>query len=289
MPARLAPARRLAVAALAALALGGLGAAIAFAQTVWQPDWQMRSRWFRTPPRFPDADTFDGTYNYCRVMYDSVRREAGGQGWWTDYPTSDMNLSIRLSELTKTPISQDLAGMPRHVVVRFTDDALFRCPLAMIEDAGTAGLSDAEVEGLRAYLLKGGFLWVDDFWGTRAWEAWLAQLERALPRGEYSIVDLPGDHPVFRTLYEVAKLPQIPSIQFWRESGGATSERGPDSDEPHARAAVDADGRVMVLMTHNTDIADAWEREGEDREFFYTFSVDGYAVGINVVLYAMSH
>jgi hypothetical protein len=87
----------------------------------------------------------------------------------------------------------------------------------------------------------------------------------------------------------VERLPQIPAIQFWRQSGGFTSERGFDSAEPRARAVFDAHGRVMVLMTHNTDISDAWEREGENEEFFYRFSIDGYAVGINVVLYALTH
>jgi hypothetical protein len=90
-------------------------------------------------------------------------------------------------------------------------------------------------------------------------------------------------------MFEVKEVPQIPSIQFWRYSGGLTSERGPESAEPHMRAISDRRGRLMVLMTHNTDIADAWEREGEDPSFFYSFSPTGYAVGINVLLYAMTH
>jgi hypothetical protein len=84
-------------------------------------------------------------------------------------------------------------------------------------------------------------------------------------------------------------MPQIPSINFWLGSGGGTSERGPDSAVPHARAIADVHGRVMVLMTHNTDISDSWEREGDDPDYFYRFSVDGYAVAIDVLLYAMTH
>jgi hypothetical protein len=145
------------------------------------------------------------------------------------------------------------------------------------------------VQGLRAYLLKGGFLWSDDFWGTPAWENWEAQIARVLPEREYAIVDLTPDHPIFRMMFEFNKIPQIPSINHWRRSGGETSERGPDSEHVNLRAIVDAHGRVMVLMTHNTDIADAWEREAEDPRFFYLFSPDGYAVGINVLLYALSH
>jgi hypothetical protein len=251
----------------------------------WWGGWTRR----RMPPRFPDTESFDGNFNFCRIMYSSSRREYGGQGWSTDYPDADLNFSQRLSELTKTHVSRQPEGEPNHLVVRLTDPALFQCPFAVIEDAGTATLGDAEVEGLRAYLKKGGFLWVDDFWGIRAWNVWTGELKRVLPPDEYPIRDVSPDHPLFRAMFEVPEMPQIPSIQFWRESGGLTSERGEETAEPHMRAISDQHGRVMVLMTHNTDIADAWEREGEDPRFFYSFSPTGYAVGINVLVYAMTH
>jgi hypothetical protein len=117
----------------------------------------------------------------------------------------------------------------------------------------------------------------------------VSQLARVLPPSEYPIRDIPADHPILKTMFEVKEVPQIPSIQFWRTSGGAMSERGMDSQTPTMRGVSDEHGNVMVLMTHNTDISDAWEREGEDPRFFYSFSPDGYAVGINVLLYAMTH
>jgi hypothetical protein len=240
-------------------------------------------------PRFPTAESFDGSFNFCRIFYTSDRTEYGGQGWWTDYPDADRNFMIRLSELTKTRVSIEPEGMPNHLVVSLEDDALFECPFATIEDAGTAALTDAEVARLREYLLKGGFLWVDDFWGPDAWEQWTAQLARTLPPAKYPIVDLQPGHPLFRMMFELARVPQIPSIQHWRRSGGETSERGFDSESVHVRGVADARGRLMVLMTHNTDIADAWEREAEDPRFFYLFSPEGYAVGINVLLYSMTH
>ncbi len=268
----------------------GLGVAILAASAVIaaQP-YPWGWRWSRVPPRFPQPGDFDGRFNFCRILYDSVRREAGGMGWWTDYPSSDVNLSIRLSQITKVPVAVDARGEPKHVVVRLTDPALFRCAFAMIEDAGTAAFSDAEVAALRAYLLKGGFLWVDDFWGPLAWSWWVDLIGRVLPPSEYPIWDVPPDHPILGMLYAVERLPQIPSIQFWRASGGLTAERGSDSPEPHIRAISDDHGRIMVLMTHDTDISDAWEREGEEEEFFYRFSIEGYGVGINVVLYALTH
>jgi hypothetical protein len=87
----------------------------------------------------------------------------------------------------------------------------------------------------------------------------------------------------------VPKIPQVPSINFWRASGGGTSELGAESAEPHLRAIFDEHNRLIVLMSHNTDIADGWEREGEDDQFFFTFSPDSYAVGINVALWVLTH
>jgi hypothetical protein len=118
---------------------------------------------------------------------------------------------------------------------------------------------------------------------------WQSQLARVLPPSEYPVQDIPLDHPIFKSMFDVKALPQIPSIQFWRTSGGGTSERGSDSATPTVQGVIDQHGNVMVLMTHNTDISDAWEREGEDPRFFYQFSPDGYAVGINVILYALTH
>lgn len=242
------------------------------------------------PAKFARSDSFGRGFNFCRAVYTSGRREAGGQGWSTDYPDAELNFSIRLSELTKTRVSRDSRGAPDHLVVRLTEDALYQCPYLHMEDVGTASFTDAEVRGLRNYLLKGGFLWVDDFWGTAAWEHWEAQIARVLDPGAYPIREVSPDDPLFRTLYTLERVPQITSIQFWRRWGaGTTSERGPDSEVPHARAIRDAHGRIMVLMTFNTDIADAWEREGEDDEFFFRFAHDGYAVGFNVLLHAMTH
>jgi hypothetical protein len=158
-----------------------------------------------------------------------------------------------------------------------------------MSDVGTIQLTEPEVARLRTYLTKGGFLWVDDFWGPWAWDSWEEEIGRVLPPSTYPIRDLPPDHPIYRTMFQVAQLPQIPSIQFWRQSGGRSSERGSDSAEPHFRGIADERGRLMVLMTHNTDISDAWEREGEDPQYFYSYSPEGYAVAINAVLYAMTH
>ena len=239
------------------------------------------------PPRFPTPAFHDGGFTHCKVMYTSVRRERNGMGWATDYPYAAINLLTRVQELTKTRVSMGDEGEPNYWVVRATDEALFECPFTMATDVGTAAFNDAEVAGLRAYLLKGGFLWVDDFWGTRAWEQWAGEMHKVLP--EYIIVDVPAGHPIRTAMFTVTTLPQVTSINMWRRNGGATQERGSDSPVANFRMIADAQGRIMVLMTHNTDIGDSWEREGEDHEFFLQFSPEGYAVGINAVLYSLTH
>jgi hypothetical protein len=219
-----------------------------------------------------------------------VRREANGAGWRTDYPWGQRHLLIRLSELTKTRVSWLQAGVPHVWLVRFTDDALFGCPYVMASDMGTIGLSDEEAARLRLYLEKGGFLWVDDFWGDAAWEHWSREIGKAMPPAEYPIEDVPLTDPIFRSMFEVKEVPQVTSIRFWRGSGGlSTSERGAESAVPHLRAIRDRHGRIVVAMTHNTDVSDSWERETDDPQFFYQFSPRGYALGINIILYAMTH
>jgi hypothetical protein len=242
----------------------------------------------RVPPRYVNADTFGRGFVFCRGIYTSGWRERGGSGWSTDYPDAERNFSIRFSELTKARVKFDRHGEPDYVTVPLADEALFDCPYLHMEDVGTAYFNEAEIKALRQYLLKGGFIWVDDYWGSVAWNNWEAEISQVLPPNQYPIRDLSLDHPIFKAQFQVKEFPQIPSIQHWR-GDRSTSERGDDSAVPHVRAISDARGNVMVLMTHNTDISDAWEREGEDPNFFFSFSPPGYAVGINVMLYAMTH
>ncbi len=227
-----------------------------------------------------------GGFTFCRLWYTQVRREPGGLGWSTDYPRADRNLTLRLSELTLTPVARWKDGEPGIAGVRADDPDLYRCPFLFASDAGTAGFETAEVEALREYLLKGGFLWVDDFWGNRAWAHFTGEMARVLP--EYDVIDLPMEHPLYSIVYRVPKIPQITALQFWYP-GASTSERGAESAEPRIYAILDENGRILVLMSHNTDIADGWEREGDNSAFFDAFSPDAYAIGINVLVWIMTH
>ncbi len=247
---------------------------------------QWGRRW--APTRKPSEATEKGGFTFCRLQYNPVRQEWLGQGWRTDYPDGDRNLPLRLSQLTRADVTRNEWGDPFHAVVRLLEADLYECPFLFASDVGTIGFTAVETVRLRDYLLKGGFLWADDFWGNYAWDNWTREMQRVLP--EYSIVPVPPDHVVFHTLYTVDSIPQIPSIQYWRMSGReGTSERGSESAVPAMHGIMDDSGRLMVIMTHNTDIADGWEREGEDDEFFYLFSPNAYAVGINVVIYMLTH
>ncbi len=278
--------RRLVWALAGTIGVVGVGITVAHAQRIWS------GYYGRTPPKFPTATTFDGNFHFCRVMFTSDRREK--QGWSTDYPGADINFSVRLAELTKVRVTLTHDGeeeVPDAVVVRLTDDALFQCPFTLMQDAGTARFSAIEVERLREYLLKGGFLFVSDYHGTYGKEQFDEEIGRALPRGEYPIVDLtPPDHALWRMMFPVTRLPQMASIQTWRRTGGSLLERwNEDGSPPNARGIADAHGRLMVVMVHNSDIPDGWEREGEDPEYFFKFSPDAYAVGIDILLYSMTH
>ncbi len=235
------------------------------------------------------SDPSGRAFTFCRVAYQQARREPGGRGWSTDYPNADRNLMLRLSQLTRTPIRTTPQGRPDHRIVDLNDDEIFQCPFVFMSDVGTMVLGSLEAERLRKYLQRGGFLWVDDFWGDYAWDNWVREISKVLPRDEYAIEDIPPGHMLFNALYQVYEVPQVPSIQHWRRSGGGTSERGAGSAVPHLRGIQDERGRIMVLMSHNTDIADGWEREGEDEDFFFQFSPKAYALGINIILYAMTH
>ena len=261
--------RRLTLVGIVVAALAG--ATAASAQRIWVGPGV--GGFTRMAPKWAKLSDFDGTFLYCRGYYESVRYEDGGTGWWTDYPGADNNFSVRLAELTRVAVKLDAARQPNFVVVSLSDPLLYRCPMLFMEDVGTAEFSDEEVQNIRKFFLKGGFLWVDDFWGTPAWAYWVRQLSRIMPPGEYPDLRHSGDPSDHAHAVRRQGRAAGPVDQFWYRRGRRqTSERGADSAEVHFRGIQDAHGRLMVLMSHNTDIADTWEREGENREYFDLFS-----------------
>lgn len=226
-----------------------------------------------------------GGFTFCRLNYQRTR-QIRKTGWSDDYPASDFNFMNRLEELTTTVISHWANGDPGFAQVQITDPDLFRCPFIKMQNAANYEFSAYDAELMRQYFLKGGFLWEDDNWSDWDWTYISDNLRRILP--DYPIIELTADHPLFSVLYSIKKIPQIPSLESFRR-GGQGSESGPGTQTPHLYAIFGENGRLMVLVSMNSDVSDSWEREGDNPDYFYRYSGDGYGLGVNLVLWVLSH
>lgn len=237
------------------------------------------------PPGF-EQDAF----TFTRIRRDNGRSGSWRAGrWWTDFPDSDLNLSFRLQQVTSIRVD------PEGRVLRLTDPELINYPWIYMVEVGSLRLRDEEVPALRKYLMNGGVLMADDFWGSIQWENFEEELKRVLP--ERSFVELPMDHPIFHCVFDL-KVPknklQVPNVGQGSNSryDGVTYEThdGEQCIDMHVRAILDDKNRIMVIATHNTDNGDGWEREGEDDYFFHEFSEKrSYPLGINIIFYLMTH
>jgi hypothetical protein len=199
-----------------------------------------------------------------------------------DAPDSDLNFSFRLQQMTSLKVNPD------GLFLEITDKELFDYPFIYIVEPGRLTFTDEEIPILRRYLLNGGFLMFDDFWGEREWANFHEEIKRVFPDREPK--DLPLEHPIFHCVYDLKSKPQVPGIDHvvGREGSEVTWER-PDAKEPHYRGIFDDKGRMMVIICHNTDLGDGWEREGENEYYFRRFSEkEAYPLGINIIFYAMT-
>lgn len=277
----------------AALIVAIVGTALAV--LVWcspRADAQRSRGWDDRYLNIAERTIFPGpTFTFARVRYGSAGFRRGG-AWATDYPDSDVNFSQRLSELTTIKVLRDERGEFQHVVVDLTDDALFNYPFIYMIEVGALSFTEDEIVRLREYLFRGGFLMVDDFWGSYEWENWEYEITRVFPPDKFpecQMRDIPLSHPIFNIVFPVTEKPQVPSIHHWQATGN-TSERGYDSATPRYLGIHDKNGRLMVIVCHNTDLGDGWEREAWSEEYFREFSVKkSYPMGINIVVYAMTH
>jgi len=257
---------------------------------------------FRAPPESSgslpvwanDPGFEKDVFTFARIRYSSSGGGwgwgRGGNRWYTDAPDADLNFGFRLQQLTALKV------YPHEKDIELTDPELFECPFIYIVEPGALEFSDEEVKILRRYLLSGGFLMVDDFWGEREGENLYEQMKLVFPEPARAPRELPLTHEIFHSVFDLKEKPQIPNVGLGTDSldpnspyFGVTWER-PDAREVHYKGIFDDKDRLMVIICHNTDLGDGWEREGDNEGYFREFSEKrAYPLGINIIFYAMTH
>jgi len=216
-------------------------------------------------------------FYFTRAAYTGYYRFRDFRSWSVDFPKADRQFLIGLRRLT------NLDAYEAENPVRLTDPDLGRYPFLYTVEVGYMALTEPEVQGLRRYLQAGGFLVIDDFWGSFEYENFQAQMQRILPG--HDIVDLPLDHPIFSSFYDVEEILQVPNVGQGMQ-GGPTWES--DGYYPAVKGVFDEQGRLMVLINWNTDLGDAWEW-AENPYYPLKYSTYAYQMGVNFIIYAMSH
>jgi hypothetical protein len=204
--------------------------------------------------------------------------------WMMDTWDADIQYMWGIQRLTNIQLSVE----PHPIPIMWPD--LFKYPYIYAVEPGYMELSDGEAARLREYLLRGGFLHVDDFHGTREWNQFARQMRKVFPDRE--IKDLPLTHPIFHTFYDIDRVIQVPNVrlgEMYKMSGGRTrTYEQSDDTQPHIRGISDDNGRLMVFITHNSDYGDAWEWM-DDPNYPSEFTTYAYRLGVNSIIYAMSH
>jgi hypothetical protein len=264
-------------------------------------------------PNWTNGPGFEkDVFTFTRIVYarapngsnPRVSYTASRSGWITDFPDSDLNLSYRIQQMTS--IKTDPDGR----TIKLTDPALFDYPWIYMVEVGRLRIKDEEIPILRKYLLNGGVLMADDFWGQKQWDNFEYEIKRVLPEREFK--DLPLDHPIFHCVFDI-KVPSLNKLQtpnyrqgirsldpndrdygvtweYYHDDYDNYDRNGEGAKNMHVRAIFDDKGKIIVIATHNCDNGDSWEREGEEDGFFHEFSEKrGYPLGINIIFYLMTH
>ncbi len=218
-----------------------------------------------------DSDLF----TFVRLRY--TGNSWYGNGWDVDLPASDRNFIRKLAQATDIPVAR------YEKIIPVGSPALFNYPFAYILEVGTLNLTNAEAANLREYLLRGGFIMVDDFHGGAEWRHFYRQLKKIFPEREPE--DIPITHRLFHCFFDIDTLVQIPRIRSLYN--GRTYERR-DGYPAYCRGVYDDHGRLMMMINFNTDLGDAWEHAAE-RFYPREYSDMAYRMGINAVVYALTH
>ncbi|MCC6862469.1 MAG: DUF4159 domain-containing protein [Bryobacterales bacterium] len=204
---------------------------------------------------------------YARRYYSS---------WPTDYPKADRQFLQGVRRLTR------IHARSMEEVVDLDSDEIFKWPWIYAVETGHWSLTDPQASRLREYLLKGGFLMTDDFHGTYEWEVFMESMQKVFP--DRPVEEIDSADPIFHVLYDLSERVQVPGIQYFYS--GRPWER--DGVEPHWRGIYDDKRRVMVAICYNQDNGDAWEWADHPR-YPEKYASQAYRVGINYIIYAMTH
>jgi len=241
-------------------------------QREWPRSDFRRDVWRDDPYRKPGRQL---EFTFARLRYGSYGRRGG---WMTDYPKADEQFIIGLRNWVRS----SLAISDDPTAVSPDDKELFRYPFVYIVEPGRMELSPEDAANLREYLLRGGFLMLDDFWGEYEWQNVRLQMRKVFP--EYPTRQLPLNHPIFHCYFDINEVVQVPNVGYiW---SGITHER--DGYVPYYEAIVDENDRVMVFIARNSDNGDAWEWI-DDPRYPLKFGLAAYKLGMNLIVYAMTH
>jgi len=238
------------------------------------PDYREKTEWVFARLMYPQASFGYGGRGFRRRFGWDWRQ--GGTSWTTDYPRSDRHFSLALRRLTR------VHARSAEQSINLDDGDQYDWPWIYAVEVGHWELTDAQAKGFREYLLRGGFFMCDDFHGTREWDVFIASMQRVFP--DRPIVDIDDSDPIFHVIYDLDGRYQVPGAQFLRT--GRTYEF--DGYTPRWRGIYDDHGRLMVAICHNMDLGDSWEH-ADNPEYPEKYSALGIRIGVNYVVYAMTH
>jgi hypothetical protein len=234
------------------------------------PDWNVPAGFVVARLMYPNNPNF----GFFRRRGDW---HEGGTAWAVDYPRGDRRLAQILRRLTRI----DVRSVEQPVNLDDGDD-VYDWPFMIVGLPGMWELTDPQVAKLREYLLRGGFLLCDSFFGTREWEGFMAGLRRVFP--DRAVVDLPDEHPLFHTVFDLNTKLQVPN---WNALRGGVPYRA-DGATPHWRAVLDDNGRVMVAIAFNNDLGDSYQW-ADDPGYPQDGANLGLRMGVNFAVYALTH
>jgi hypothetical protein len=239
------------------------------------PNYQEKTEWQFGRLIYPPSTRF----GYRRRRFGGDYR-LGRSNWTIDYPRSDRHFSAAVQRLTRVH-ARSVEQIIDLLDEEYPND-VYNYPWLYAVEVGHWELTDEQCKKLRDYIDRGGFLMVDDFHGTQEWEVFIAGMNRVFP--DRPIVELESSDPIFHTIFDLDSRYQVPGAQFIRS--GQTYEH--DGYEPRWRGIYDPQGRIVVAICHNMDLGDSWEH-ADNPEYPEKYSALGFRIGVNYVVYSMTH